>query len=151
MNDRSPQSNYGGLCHLPPTHQCWRGMKKDDDEFTTQRRTIGAPSHQYGGKRRCPDRPRIRYVTFYTIRCHLLHKAVVSASFSPDLSGLSESFICQKRRSISCETYLADRNRHSIPSQFLSALHPKPIFVGTLLAPQDRVVHPQPSSSSSQY
>jgi hypothetical protein len=62
------------------------------------------------------------YVTFCTIRCHLLHKAVVSASFSPDLSGLSESFICQKRRSISCETYLADRNRHSIPSRSLSAL-----------------------------
>ena len=30
----------------------------------------------------------IGYVTFCTIQCHLLHKAVVSASFSPDLSGL---------------------------------------------------------------
>jgi hypothetical protein len=61
--------------------------------------------------------------------CHLLYNSMspltqgccVGLIFS-GLSGLPESFICQKRRSISCETYLADRNRHSIPSRFLSAL-----------------------------
>ena len=62
--------------------------------------------------------------------CHLLYNSMspltqgccVGLIFS-GLSGLSESFICQKRRSNHVKhTYLADRNRHSIPSRFLSAL-----------------------------